>query len=236
MYIDSLPTDKQLSLPIKERTTDITAAWSRNYVIKTPVYKEYSEIIWVPVGREGYTLLASTPSAHIRTRRATDKTRDQKITNKPNPDHSRCWKWFLLLRMRSLHLSKVFTFMCWNSFSERKETGNLVGLGVLYKASKSLAQTSFEIFAVSNRRFDSAYFCRNNCSCFFFPSVFDCNFLKFMSQSSPYFSHWYRTLTLFSIKFNLVVILLFSPLVHDLTEQVHVLVTLYIYAREVPAS
>jgi hypothetical protein len=53
----------------------------------------------------------------------------QQITNKLHPDDSTCRKWALLLRMRSLHLCELFTFMHWSSFSEREQTPGSVQAG-----------------------------------------------------------------------------------------------------------
>jgi hypothetical protein len=82
----------------------------------------------------------------------------QQITDRTHPDHSRCQKWSLLLHLHSLHLCKMFIFICWSYFLEKQKTLNwkpvTLNPSLLCKVCKRLSRgmykpnTSFITFLI----------------------------------------------------------------------------------------
>jgi hypothetical protein len=131
---------------------------------------------------------------------------------KTHPGHSRCHKWSLLLCTHSLHLYKMFTFKCQNSFLETEH--ETLHSGLQCKASKdfwrecsNLASISSTFTSVNTWCFESLYLSNNDHVCInlFMTewtafSTWNCNILKFMPESSPYFLCGYSTNTLISMQ------------------------------------
>jgi hypothetical protein len=154
----------------------------------------------LPVKHEGHMLLASFCTCFD----PLHKPAGQQIRNKIHQDHRRCQNWCPLICMCSLHLCKMFTFTHLSSFLERGETKNLkvetpdscaMHLRNFWEEYSGLIVMLYIFTSVNVWHFHLVLFvCQNLFAIVWIVfSIWNWNTQKFMSESSPYFSHRYYT-------------------------------------------
>jgi hypothetical protein len=124
----------------------------------------------------------SSHTAHVSNHVIVDRPTAQQLTSNIHPYHNGRQKWSLLLCGHSLNLCKIFTFTWWSFFLEMEWTWNFINSSLFCKDSIGNSFLFFFSKTLSVWIYLWLYMIIRTAF------IWNCNILKFISISFPYFS------------------------------------------------